>query len=248
MRMVRPLPESSFPRLFRLPSPLALAAVAGVASTLWLGLSIGEEVPLLPAVVATASWSTAGALFLSRRGPEAAPPVPQAAGTAVDLATAEPTLFDSDSGLVSAATLKEAMRTEIARASRHGNPLALALFDVQVVSAAESTTAPSPIDFIVSTFRRCARDSDVVARLDRSHFAVLLTESGAAGCQGFVDRLRSALSAEPYSEREGARFYLQSRAGWATSLQGHATVSEFARAALQDLNSRYVSQGAWDPN
>ncbi len=131
------------------------------------------------------------------------------------VATAAPTLLvDSESGLASLSAFRAALQREIARSRRHGLGSSLALFEVQVVARSpRRLLPPSPARFIAEVLTKAARAGDVVARIDETHFAVLLVEWDDAASDVFTERVRTGLCSEPYARSEGQGLYLRAWAG-----------------------------------
>lgn len=148
-------------------------------------------------------------------------------------------LVDQETGLPNAAQLYDLLRREIARSLRFGDRSALAVFDVRITGyhpAPGVAAPPSPAHYVASTMLQAARTSDIVARIDTTHFAVVLTECTDDGAVLFSDRLRTRLGTMPFAHTDdGKGIYVRAWSGvahWNASLE---TPEEFTALALQNL-------------
>jgi GGDEF domain-containing protein len=148
-----------------------------------------------------------------------------------------PILVDGETGLANSTALGRALRHEIARSRRYGRKASLALFEVQIVATRSSgVPPPSPARFIAQALTAAARESDIVARVDETLFAVFLVEYDDARSEIFTERVRTALCSEPYARSsDGSGLYLRAWAGatdWDSSIEDPAA---YLRAAYDDL-------------
>lgn len=150
-----------------------------------------------------------------------------------------PQTIDGETGLGNHRALNDLLRREIARSMRYGDRSSLAVFDVRVVGfrpSEEEPEPPSPAKFVARTLLQEAREADVVARIDLTHFVVFLTESDEAGCEQFMNRVRTAISRGPYARNvNGTGIYARAWAGcvgWAEDL---TTPSAYLGAAMEAL-------------
>ena len=95
--------------------------------------------------------------------------------------------------------LDDALRRELSRAQRSGKPLSLLLLDLDGLKAINDTLGHAAGDRALRAVARCARRAvrrcDLVARIGGDEFAVLLTETDAAGAHAIGQRIRVKLAA-----------------------------------------------------
>ena len=172
-----------------------------------------------------------------REEPEPGPPGQQQQAAA---------LIDPETGLPNHRQLIEILRREIARSLRYGDRSALVVFDVRIVGFEPSPDCPyppSPARFVAAALLGAARDADVVARIDMTHFAVFLTESDYSGAQTFSSRARTALSTSPYARTEDMRgLYVRAWAGCGSWDPTFRDPAAYIRAAFEDLETSVVRQ------
>jgi diguanylate cyclase (GGDEF)-like protein len=93
----------------------------------------------------------------------------------------------------------ELLEKEIARAERHGRPLALAILDVDhfkpINDAHGHIAGDGVLRRIAELVRQHVRGEDVAARIGGEEFAVLLPEAAPADADRFAERLRAAIAA-----------------------------------------------------
>lgn len=156
-----------------------------------------------------------------------------------ELAVSRPQLADPETGLPNLMAFEEHLRREIARSLRYGDRTVLAVFDVRVVGfkpTRDQPAPPSPAPFIVETFRRSVRESDIIARLSLTRFGVLLTESDAIGGEALISRVRTFLAMEPYW-REGPRaYYVRSWAGAVSWEPEYHEPALYLKAAFDEMD------------
>lgn len=152
-----------------------------------------------------------------------------------------PKTIDAETGLGNHRQMNDLLRREIARGMRYGDRSALTVFDVRVAGFRPTTSEPeppSPARFVADVLVREARESDVVCRIDLTHFAVFLTEADAAGGELFVQRVRTAVSRSPYARNvNGSGIYARAWAGcvgWDPNL---ATPAAYLAAAMDSLET-----------
>lgn len=87
---------------------------------------------------------------------------------------------------------------EVARASRFGRALSLAICDLDRFKILNDTHGHQAGDvvlrYLAQTLRRSVRAIDIVSRLGGDEFAVLMPDTGAEECGALADRLRQAVS------------------------------------------------------
>jgi GGDEF domain-containing protein len=194
----------------------AVSRIVPLVATLGLGLGMGlaatSELPAGSAIAAGSLLLLAGAAVV-RRGKRS--PTSTAADETPDLA---PALVDAETGLPNAGQLSELLRREIARSMRYGDRSALAVFDVRIAGflpgEGHAVLPPSPARYIAATMLQAARTSDIVARIDTTRFAVVLTECDDNGATLFCERLRTRLGTMPFAHTEdGQGIYVRAWAG-----------------------------------
>jgi diguanylate cyclase (GGDEF)-like protein len=97
----------------------------------------------------------------------------------------------------------ELLDKEIARAARHGRPLALAILDVDhfkpINDAHGHIAGDGVLRRIAEVLRQHVRGEDVAARIGGEEFAVLLPEAASDDALAFAERLRAAIAAVVFS-------------------------------------------------
>lgn len=92
---------------------------------------------------------------------------------------------------------------EIARASRHGRPLALCIIDVDLFKPVNDRhghiAGDEVLRGIAARVAEHVRSEDLAARIGGEEFAVLLPECDAGAAAGFAERLRAAVAATGFS-------------------------------------------------
>jgi diguanylate cyclase (GGDEF)-like protein len=114
---------------------------------------------------------------------------------------------DPLTGLANHRAFQERLRAELARADRHGRPLAVALVDVDhfksVNDAGGHGVGDEVLRAVADLLREHLRGEDVLARVGGDEFAVLLPESTAATACAALERARRAI--EGVTHAGGAR-------------------------------------------
>ena len=82
-----------------------------------------------------------------------------------------------------------------------------------------------------SVIRRCARETDVVARFGGDEFAVILPDTGSDGAVAVADRVRERIAAHPFLEVDGLNVRLTASVGVATLPDVAASAEELLKAA-----------------
>lgn len=106
---------------------------------------------------------------------------------------------DSLTGLLNRAQFFQLAAVEIARANRHGQTIAVIMFDLDYFKNINDTCGHRAGDralrAVAGLCRRLARQSDLVARVGGEEFALLLSQTEAAGGVALGERLRSEIEA-----------------------------------------------------
>lgn len=206
-------------------------------ATLATGVIANSVFPTMPATGATLTalaWAGAVAGFVASRAPANAVASPEPAAEL---------LVDEETALGNARLLGEVLHREIARSARHGAPLTLTLFEIEVAPNASDEPLPSPAPFVARALVNHLRESDVVHRLDERHFAAVLTECHEEAARVIVDRVRTHLSSTPYARAaDGSGVYARARAAALEWTDAWRTEQEFLAAtyaALEAARSEY---------
>jgi two-component system cell cycle response regulator len=104
---------------------------------------------------------------------------------------------DPLTGLLNRRALSAAMEMEVARATRHGYPFSLTLFDIDHFKHINDTFGHSMGDIVLAAVgdhvRREARKVDLVARWGGEEFVVVLSGADAEGGRVAAERIRAGL-------------------------------------------------------
>jgi len=150
-----------------------------------------------------------------------------------------PQTIDGETGLGNHRQLNDLLRREIARSLRYGDRSAVVVFDIRIAGFRPTDAdadPPSPARFIAKTLLQQARDSDVVARLDLTHFVTFLTECDANGAEIFMERVRTAISREPYARNlNGSGIYARAWGGKVDWQPEYTTPAAYVAAAIDAL-------------
>ena len=131
--------------------------------------------------------------------------------------------------------LNQVLRREAKRASRSGRPLSLAFMDLdgfKNVNDIHGHQAGSrALVEAAAVIKRCARETDVVARFGGDEFAIILPDTGSEGAAAVGDRVRERLGAHPFLAGDGLNLHLTASVGVATLPDVAASAEELVRAA-----------------
>jgi len=145
---------------------------------------------------------------------------------------------DSLTGLANHSRLQQALETEVARALRQGNPLALAMIDIdhfkQINDRYGHPTGDRVLQGLARFLRQRLRQSDVVARYGGEEFAIVMSNTDAANGHMVIERLRNHFSTLVHEGDKGESFAVTFSAGIA-ALPGHATARALLLAADRNL-------------
>lgn len=218
------------------------AGVAGVGVGMGMALT-GATIPGACVAAAAALLFTASLLVRRRAEPEH--------GRAAEI-PAGPEYVDAESGLPNVRHITELLQREIARSQRYGDRTAIALFDVRPAGYSrppEGEAVQSPARFVASCLLEAARSSDIVGRLDETHFIVVLSESDANGAESFTERTRTKLGTMPFARSaDDTGIYVRAWAGAARWEPSITTPSAYLRAAndvLEQTRTGYESEQSW---
>lgn len=131
--------------------------------------------------------------------------------------------------------LNQVLRREAKRASRSGRPLSLLFLDLDGFKGINDMhghqAGSRALVEAAAVIRRCARETDVVARFGGDEFAIVLPDTGSEGAAAVGDRVRERLCVHPFLEGLGLRINLTASVGVATLPDVAASAEELVRAA-----------------
>jgi diguanylate cyclase (GGDEF)-like protein len=131
--------------------------------------------------------------------------------------------------------LNQVLRREAKRASRSGRPLSLLFLDLDGFKGINDThghqAGSRALMEAAAVIRRCARETDVVARFGGDEFAIILPDTGSEGAAAVGDRVRERLGDHAFLEGNGLSLHLTASVGVATLPDVAASAEELVRAA-----------------
>ena len=131
--------------------------------------------------------------------------------------------------------LNQVLRREAKRASRSGRPLSLLFMDLDGFKAVNDShghqAGSRALVEAAAVIRRCARETDVVARFGGDEFAIILPDTGSDGASSVGDRVRERVAAHPFLAGNGLNLHLTASVGVATLPDVAASAEELVRAA-----------------
>jgi diguanylate cyclase (GGDEF)-like protein len=131
--------------------------------------------------------------------------------------------------------LNQVLRREAKRASRSGRPLSLLFLDLDGFKGINDNhghqAGSRALVEAAAVIRRCARETDVVARFGGDEFALILPDTGSEGAAQVGDRVRERLAAHPFLAGNGLNLRLTASVGVATLPDVAASAEELVRAA-----------------
>lgn len=136
---------------------------------------------------------------------------------------------DSETGLLTARRLYQALLGEIARSGRYGNPLSCVLVDVQGLAADQHTARL----LLANRVAVVMRSTDYAGHWQDDEFLLVLPETDEAGAQRFAAKVKQALHelASSFNEADGPAPRIATRVtAWATG--------DDAEAMLERLETR----------
>ena len=143
-------------------------------------------------------------------------------------------LVDGLTGVANRRRCAEALSAEIARAARHGSPLALVLADLDDFKAVNDAHGHAAGDLVLREFadvlRSTLRESDLAGRWGGEEFLLLLPGTDAAGAAQLADRVRIAFTERPMLGPDGAALAVTCSFGVAQHRPGEDEEELFAAA------------------
>ena len=116
------------------------------------------------------------------------------------------TITDALTGADNKRHLLEFLDRELSRASRHGRPLALVLFDIDHFKAINDTHGHLAGDAVLrglaDRLRADIRRDELLARYGGEEFAVVLPETNRAGAVKAAERMRQIIGNEPFQHAD----------------------------------------------
>ena len=217
-------------------SKLFMRLVLGVcvSGTVVSSIALGPDNLAMAAIAALVFWLSYAllAIRVTRKQLEAA-------NIVVATQNEIPDHVDRETGLASAVTFAEQVKREIARSLRYGDRTTLAVFDIRIagfIPEKQNELPPSPAEFITRTLMKSVRETDFVARLDLTHYAVLMTESDEVGGQALISRVRTWLALEPFiRDAAGRGIYVRAWAGCVAWRPEFHDSNIFLRSAVDEM-------------
>lgn len=144
---------------------------------------------------------------------------------------------DPDTALPNKLYLLEALERELARLHRTTGECSLLVVEVEPLTrSAGASVDPGWSRAVASRLLLSTRASDIVARIDERHFAALLVGCSARGAAECAERVRTAVSSEPYRPApDEPAVFLASRVGTATWTPEIEDPERFLLAAFDSL-------------
>jgi len=197
------------------------------------GRTMGALIALDPAVSETEPQIPAALLTSLRTMLE---PPAQMLDTALQLQRVEAlSVTDELTGLYNSRFLNQVLRRESKRASRSGRPLALLFLDLDGFKGVNDNhghlCGSRALVEAAGVIRRCARETDIVARFGGDEFAVILPDTGAEGAVAVADRIREKISAHGFLAADGWNLRLTASIGVAILPDVAASAEELIKAA-----------------
>ena len=131
--------------------------------------------------------------------------------------------------------LNQVLRREAKRASRSGRPRSLLFLDLDGFKGVNDNhghqAGSRALVEAAAVIRRCARETDMVARFGGDEFAIILPDTGSEGAAAVGDRVRERLAAHPFLAGSGLSVRLTASVGVATLPDVAASAEELVRAA-----------------
>ncbi len=142
---------------------------------------------------------------------------------------------DDLTGLYNSRYLNQVLRRESKRASRSGRPLSLLFLDLDgfkgVNDAHGHLSGSRALVEAAGVIRKCARETDIVARFGGDEFAVILPDTGSEGAVAVAERVQERIFAHRFLADEGLNIHLTASIGVAAFPDVASSAEELVKAA-----------------
>jgi diguanylate cyclase (GGDEF)-like protein len=154
---------------------------------------------------------------------------------------------DALTGLLNHHTLMTELEYAVEHCRRHGEPLALLIFDLdgfgQVNERFGHMVGDQVLLHVANVFRANVRASDVIGRSSGEEFAMVLRGGTAEGSAVLGAKLRRVLGEQAATTAEGVIIPLDVSVGWAVYPTDGITAGELAHAAARALRREKQEKG-----
>ena len=150
---------------------------------------------------------------------------------------------DPLTGLANRRAIMEALRRDLARASRSGSSLSLLMLDIDGFKAIDDTFGHAEGDEVLRLCARCARgatrNGDLVGRIGGDELVVLLPETDSARARAIGERIRADVAAASKQRPVGLSVGVATSS---LSASAYALIAAADRAMYQDKAARRVGR------
>ena len=142
---------------------------------------------------------------------------------------------DDLTGLYNSRYLRQVLHRESKRASRSRRPLSLLFIDLDGFKTVNDNhghlSGSRALVEVADVMRRCARETDVLARFGGDEFTVVLPDTGSEGAVAVGERYRERIGANSFLGSQGLDIHLTVSVGVATLPDLAASAEELIKAA-----------------